>query len=54
MPDSGPSAGRLPVRPGTGRRPEKLAGRDRDLESFRVLLERLGEGRHDRSIYSPS
>jgi len=39
-----------PYTPGAGKRPAKLAGRDGDLESFRVLLERLREGRHERSM----
>ncbi|HUH81051.1 MAG TPA: ATP-binding protein [Solirubrobacteraceae bacterium] len=38
-----------PYTPGAGRRPEKLAGRDSDLENFRLLLERLAAGRHERS-----
>ena len=39
-----------PYTPGAGRRPEKLAGRDRDLENFQLLLERLAAGRHERSM----
>jgi len=39
-----------PYTPGAGRRPEKLAGRDRDLENFRLVLERLGDHRHERSM----
>jgi len=42
-----------PYTPGSGVRPLKLAGRDRDLEEFRVLLERLANGQPERSlIYS--
>jgi Cdc6-like AAA superfamily ATPase len=39
-----------PYTPGAGKRPAKLAGRDGDLESFASLLERLGAGRHERSV----
>jgi hypothetical protein len=39
-----------PYTPGAGRRPAKLAGRDEDLEGFQVLLERLHEDRHERSM----
>jgi hypothetical protein len=39
-----------PYTPGAGKRPAKLAGRDGDLESFALLLERLGAGRHERSV----
>ena len=42
-----------PYTPGAGRRPPHLAGRDRDLENFRSLIERLGDGGYERSlIYS--
>lgn len=42
-----------PYTPGSGVKPLKLAGRDSDLEAFRVLLERLAAGRPERSlIYS--
>ncbi len=42
-----------PYTPGSGVKPLKLAGRDQDLEAFRVLLERLTDGRPERSlIYS--
>jgi hypothetical protein len=42
-----------PYTPGAGRKPPTLAGRDDDLEAFRALIERLGDGRHERSlIYS--
>jgi hypothetical protein len=39
-----------PYTPGAGRKPPLLAGRDRELEEFRLLLARLGEGRYERSI----
>jgi hypothetical protein len=39
-----------PYTPGAGKRPAKLAGRDADLENFELLLERLGDGRHERSM----
>jgi AAA ATPase domain len=42
-----------PYTPGSGVKPLKLAGRDQDIEAFRVLLERLADGRPERSlIYS--
>jgi hypothetical protein len=42
-----------PYTPGAGRKPPMLAGRDRDLESFQALIERLSEGGYERShIYS--
>ncbi|HEV7162536.1 MAG TPA: ATP-binding protein [Solirubrobacteraceae bacterium] len=42
-----------PYTPGSGVKPLKLAGRDSHLESFRLLLERLSDGRPERSlIYS--
>lgn len=42
-----------PYTPGAGRRPPTLAGRDRDLDHFQALAERLGAGGHERSlIYS--
>jgi AAA ATPase domain len=42
-----------PYTPGAGRKPPMLAGRDRDLESFQALIERLGAGGYERShIYS--
>jgi hypothetical protein len=39
-----------PYTPGSGVKPLKLAGRDADLEAFQVLLERLAEGRPERSL----
>jgi len=42
-----------PYTPGAGRKPPILAGRDRDREHFRSLIERLGAGGYERSlIYS--
>ena len=42
-----------PYTPGAGRKPPLLAGRDRELEEFALLLARLGEGRYERSrLYS--
>lgn len=42
-----------PYTPGAGRKPPNLAGRDRDLEGFQSLIERLGAGGYERSrIYS--
>lgn len=39
-----------PYTPGSGVKPLKLAGRDPDLEAFRLLLERLANGRPERSL----
>ena len=39
-----------PYTPGSGIKPLKLAGRDGDLEAFRVLLERLAGGQPERSL----
>jgi len=42
-----------PYTPGAGRKPPSLVGRDRDLEDFQSLVERLGTGAYERSlIYS--
>lgn len=41
---------RNPYAPGAGQRPPELAGRDRELESFEVVLERLARGRPERSV----
>jgi AAA ATPase-like protein len=41
---------RNPYAPGAGQRPPELAGRDRELASFEVALERVGAGRPERSI----
>lgn len=39
-----------PYTPGSGVKPRKLAGRDRDLEAFGLLLDRLGDGQPERSL----
>jgi hypothetical protein len=39
-----------PYAPGAGQRPPELAGRDRELETFDVLLERVARGRPERSV----
>lgn len=39
-----------PYTPGAGRKPPNLAGRDRDLEGFQSLIERLGAGGYERSL----
>jgi len=39
-----------PYTPGAGRKPPTLAGRDRDLENFASLIERLGGGGYERSL----
>jgi AAA ATPase domain len=42
-----------PYTPGAGRKPPNLAGRERDLENFQSLIERLAAGGYERSlIYS--
>ncbi len=42
-----------PYTPGAGRKPPMLAGRDRDLENFQDLIDRLSSGHYERSlIYS--
>jgi AAA ATPase domain len=42
-----------PYTPGAGRKPPTLAGRDRDLDDFQALVDRLGTGSYERSlIYS--
>jgi hypothetical protein len=41
---------RNPYAPGAGQRPPELAGRDAELESFDVLLERVAKGRPERSL----
>jgi hypothetical protein len=40
---------RNPYAPGAGSRPPELAGRDAEIEAFRILLERLRAGRPDKS-----
>ncbi len=41
---------RNPYAPGAGQRPPELAGRDRELEQFAVVLERVARGRPERSL----
>jgi AAA+ ATPase superfamily predicted ATPase len=38
-----------PYTPGAGTRPSELAGRDREIESFKILLARLRSGRPEQS-----
>ncbi|MCU1535831.1 MAG: hypothetical protein JWP82_182, partial [Humibacillus sp.] len=39
-----------PYAPGAGQRPPELAGRDEQLRTFDVVLERISRGRSERSI----
>ena len=39
-----------PYTPGAGRRPQVLAGRDRDLDDFSAMVEKLSSGGSDRSV----
>jgi AAA ATPase domain len=41
---------RNPYAPGAGQRPPELAGRDRELEQFDVVVERVARGRPERSL----
>jgi hypothetical protein len=41
---------RNPYAPGAGQKPPELAGRDRELEMFDVVLERVARGRPERSL----
>ncbi|WP_173157827.1 ATP-binding protein [Phytohabitans suffuscus] len=41
---------RNPYAPGAGQRPPELAGRDRELQVFDVVLERVARGRPERSL----
>ncbi|MEJ3742386.1 ATP-binding protein [Actinomycetes bacterium KLBMP 9797] len=41
---------RNPYAPGAGQRPPELAGRDRELDVFDVVLERVSRGRPERSL----
>ena len=41
---------RNPYAPGAGQRPPELAGRDRELAAFEVVLERVSPGRPERSL----
>jgi hypothetical protein len=41
---------RNPFAPGAGQRPPELAGRDREVSAFEVVLERVARGRPERSL----
>ncbi|MCK2236413.1 MULTISPECIES: ATP-binding protein [unclassified Crossiella] len=41
---------RNPFAPGAGQRPPELAGRDREVGAFEVVLERIARGRPERSL----
>jgi hypothetical protein len=41
---------RNPYAPGAGQRPPELAGRDREIEQFGIVLERVARGRPERSM----
>jgi hypothetical protein len=41
---------RNPYAPGAGQRPPELAGRDEELRTFDVVLERIARGRPERSV----
>ncbi|MEU4248606.1 ATP-binding protein [Amycolatopsis sp. NPDC026612] len=41
---------RNPFAPGAGQRPPELAGRERELHAFEVVLERVARGRPERSL----
>ncbi|NHC16224.1 ATP-binding protein [Motilibacter deserti] len=41
---------RNPYAPGAGQRPPELAGRDRELDAFSVVLERVAKARPERSL----
>ncbi len=41
---------RNPYAPGAGQRPPELAGRDRELQQFEIVLERVARGRPERSM----
>src|SRR5215216_4220491 len=41
---------RNPFAPGAGQRPPELAGRDREVAAFEVVLERVAKGRPERSL----
>ncbi|WP_309109880.1 ATP-binding protein [Saccharothrix sp.] len=41
---------RNPFAPGAGQRPPELAGRDKELSAFDVVLERVARGRPERSL----
>src|SRR5579872_4107719 len=41
---------RNPYAPGAGQRPPELTGRDREIQQFEVVLERVARGRPERSM----
>jgi hypothetical protein len=41
---------RNPYAPGAGQRPPELAGRDREVDAFEIVLERISRGRPERSL----
>jgi hypothetical protein len=41
---------RNPFAPGAGQRPPELAGRERELKAFEIVLERVARGRPERSL----
>ena len=41
---------RNPYAPGAGQRPPELAGRDKQLDTFDIVLERISCGRPERSV----
>ncbi|MCE0765357.1 ATP-binding protein [Pseudonocardia kujensis] len=41
---------RNPFAPGAGQRPPELAGRDREVDAFEIVLERVSRGRPERSL----
>jgi hypothetical protein len=41
---------RNPFAPGAGQRPPELAGREREVDAFEVVLERVARGRPERSL----
>ncbi|WP_067863507.1 ATP-binding protein [Nocardia shimofusensis] len=41
---------RNPYAPGAGQRPPELAGRDKQLQAFDIVLERIARGRPERSV----
>ncbi|NMH98952.1 ATP-binding protein [Pseudonocardia acidicola] len=41
---------RNPFAPGAGQRPPELAGRDKEVDAFEIVLERVARGRPERSL----
>src|SRR5881409_1485924 len=41
---------RNPYAPGAGQRPPELAGRDREVDAFEIVLERVSRARPERSL----